>query len=44
MKTEKLVTVLSLRLTEQHYFESCGWKKYVEPDTSWVMEMSEAQK
>ena len=41
MKNDKLVKVLSLRLTEQHYHESTGWKKYVEPNTSWIMEKTE---
>lgn len=36
-KTNHLVDVLSLRLTEQHYAEACGWSKTVNADCSWEL-------
>lgn len=38
-KSKHLLAVLSLRLTEQHYFERLGWKKHIEADCSWEMRM-----
>jgi hypothetical protein len=39
-KTEHLVDVLPLKLTEYHYYESLGYRGYVEANTSFYFELS----
>lgn len=40
MKTNHLVEVLPLRLTEYHYYESLGYRGYVEANTSFYFELT----
>lgn len=43
-KTNFLVKVLALRLTEFHYYESLGYKGHTEADCSYEFNLKEKEK